>query len=84
MQNKLPVKGSMGRFFSMLWKARLPYAWILGYIIVNIVLTNVGVSTTEYTAELYAGNVDFMGVVLPFLMVSLVSLVISSISCGKK
>lgn len=80
MQNKLPPKGSMGRFFSMLWKARLPYAWILGYIIVNIVLTNVGVSTTEYTAELYAGNVDFMGVVLPFLMVSLVSLVISSIS----
>ncbi len=80
MQNKLPPKGSMGRFFSMLWKARLPYAWILGYIIVNIVLTNVGVSTTEYTAELYAGNVDFMGVVLPFLMVSLVSLVVSSIS----
>lgn len=25
MQNKQPPKGSMGRFFSMLWKARLPY-----------------------------------------------------------
>lgn len=80
MQNKLPSKGSMGRFFSMLWKARLPYAWILGYIVVNILLTNVGVSTTEYTAQLYAGNVDFGGVVLPFLMVSLVSLIIGSIS----
>lgn len=80
MQNKLPPKGSMSRFFSMLWKAHLPYTWIVGYIVVNIVLTNVGVSTTEYTAELYAGNVDFLGVVLPFLMVSLVSLVIGSIS----
>ncbi len=70
----------MGRFFSMLWKARLPYGWILGYIVVNILLTNVGVSATEYTAQLYAGNVDFLGVVLPFLMVSLVSLVIGSVS----
>lgn len=80
MQNKQPPKGSMGRFFSMLWKARLPYVWIVGYVIVNILLTNVGISTTEYTAELYAGNVDFLGVVLPFLMVSLISLVIGSIS----
>lgn len=79
MQNKLPSKSTMGRFFSMLWKARLPYDWILGHIAVNIVLTNAGVSTTEYTAELYAGNVDLMGVVRPFLVVSLVSLVISSI-----
>ncbi len=70
----------MGRFFSMLWKARLPYVWIVGYVIINILLTNVGISTTEYTAELYAGNVDFLGVVLPFLMVSLISLVIGSIS----
>lgn len=80
MQNKQPPKGSMGRFFSMLWKARLPYVWIVGYVIVNVLLTNVGISTTEYTAELYAGNVDFLGVVLPFLLVSLISLVIGSIS----
>lgn len=80
MQNNQPPKGSMGRFFSMLWKARLPYVWIVGYVIINILLTNVGISTTEYTAQLYAGNVDFLGVVLPFLMVSLISLVIGSIS----
>lgn len=80
MQNKQPTKGSMGRFFSMLWKARLPYVWIVGYLVVDILLTNVGVSATEYTAQLYAGNVDFWGVVIPFLVVSLVSLVIGSIS----
>lgn len=79
MQNK-QTKGSMGRFFSMLWKARLPYVWIVGYLVANVLLTNVGVSATEYTAQLYAGNVDFWGVVIPFLVVSLVSLVIGSIS----
>lgn len=80
MQNKQPIKGSMSRFFSMLWKARLPYVWIVGYLVVDILLTNVGVSATEYTAQLYAGNVDFWGVVIPFLVVSLVSLIIGSIS----
>ena len=50
MQNKQLPKGSMGRFFSMLWKARLPYAWIVGYLVVSVLLTNVGVSATEYTA----------------------------------
>lgn len=80
MQNKQLPKGSMGRFFSMLWKARLPYAWIVGYLVVSVLLTNVGVSATEYTAQLYAGNVDFLGVVLPFLVVSVISLVIGSVS----
>lgn len=80
MQNKQPAKGSMGRFFSMLWKACLPYAWILGYLAISILLTNVGISATEYTAQLYAGNVDFWSVVIPFLMVSVVSLLIGSIS----
>lgn len=73
-------KGTMGRFFSLLWKARLPYLWILGYIVVSIALTNVGVSVTEYTAEMYAGNVSFTGVILPFLTVTVISLIISSIS----
>lgn len=80
MPNKQPPHGSMGRFFSMLWKARLPYLWIVGYLVINVLLTNVGVSATEYTAQLYAGNVDFWGVVIPFLVVSLISLIIGSIS----
>lgn len=80
MQNNRSPQGSLGRFFSMLWKARLPYAWIVGYLVANVLLTNMGVSATEYTAQLYAGNVDFLGVVLPFLMVSLVSLVMGSVS----
>ena len=52
-------RGSMGRFFRMLQKARLPYLWILAYIAITALLSNVGISVTEYTAELFAGNVNF-------------------------
>ena len=49
--------GSFRRFFSMLVKARMPYLWIIGYLVVSVLITNVGVSTTEYSAALFAGNV---------------------------
>lgn len=80
MQSHSATKGTMGRFFALLWKARLPYLWIIGYVIISVVVTNIGISVTEYTSQLYAGNVDFAGVVLPFLAVSVVSLVIGNIS----
>ena len=73
-------RGSMGRFFRMLQKARLPYLWILAYIAITALLTNVGISVTEYTAELFAGNVNFGTVVLPFLTFTLLSQLISSVS----
>ncbi len=73
-------RGSMGRFFRMLQKARLPYLWILAYIAITALLTNVGISVTEYTAELFAGNVNFGTVVLPFLAFTLLSQLISSVS----
>ena len=73
-------RGSMGRFFRMLQKARLPYLWILAYIAIAALLTNVGISVTEYTAELFAGNVNFGTVVLPFLAFTLLSQLISSVS----
>ena len=73
-------RGSMGRFFRMLQKARLPYLWILAYIAITALLSNVGISVTEYTAELFAGNVNFGTVVLPFLAFTLLSQLINSVS----
>ena len=72
--------GSIRRFFKMLVKAPLPIFWILLFIGVSIGLTYVGVSATEYSARLYAGDVDFVSVVVPFLLVTLVSLLIGSVS----
>lgn len=68
------------RFLKMLWKARLPYLWILGYILISMLITNIGVSATEYTSEMFAGNLSFTGVILPWLIYTLVSLITAGIS----
>ena len=59
--------GSFRRFFAMLGKARLPYLWIVGYLAVSAFIANVSVSTTEYSAALFAGQVGLFAVVLPYL-----------------
>lgn len=60
-------RGIWGRFFKMLWKAKLPWLWILAYIICTVILTNVGVSVTEYTAEMLVGNFGSIGTELPVI-----------------
>lgn len=72
--------GSFRRFFSMLGKADLPYLWIIGYLAASAVIANVGVSTTEYSAALFAGNVGLTAVVLPYLFYQILSLILSSVS----
>ncbi len=74
------IKETIQKFFSMLKKARLPYLWLIGYIGISMILANTGIQVTEYTAEMFAGNVSFTGIILPFLLYSLLSLCISSIS----
>lgn len=73
-------KGTLKSFFQMLKKAHLPYGWIIGYIATSVIITNVGVSVTEYTAEMFAGNVSFSGVILPFLIWTCVAILLGSIS----
>lgn len=73
-------RGSMKRFFFMFGKVKLPYVWIIGYILINFFLTNMGISITEYTAELFAGNVDFATILLPFIIFQVINLVIGSLT----
>ena len=82
MEENIFEKSEQGKkqFFQMLWKAKLPYLWILIYIVSTVVLTNVGISATEYTAQMFAGKVGFKSVILPFLVVTILSLLLSSIS----
>ena len=72
--------GSFRRFFLRLGKARLPYLWIAAYLAASVVIANVGVSSTEYSAALFAGNVGLTAVVLPYLFYQLLSLVLGSVS----
>lgn len=72
--------GSFRRFFAMLRKARLPYLWIIGYLASSVIIANVGVSATEYSAALFAGNVGLVAVVLPYLFYQILSLLLGSVS----
>ncbi len=74
------VRGSTGRFFRMLARAHIPYLWILAYILVSFGLTNLGISATEYSSRLFAGDVGFVEVVLPFILVTIINLAVASIS----
>ncbi len=73
-------KGIWLRFIKMLMKAKLPILWIVGYFVLEMVITNMGVSVTEYTAEMFAGNLNFRGIILPFLIYSAFNLITAGIS----
>lgn len=72
-------KGSAKRFFKLLWKVKLPFIWIIAYILVSFFLTNIGIGTTEYTAEMFSGNVDFASVILPFLIITVLDVLITGL-----
>lgn len=73
-------RGIWKRFIKMLFKSKLPIFWIAGYILLSMLITNMGVSVTEYTSEMFAGNLNFKGVILPFLIYTAFNLVVSGIS----
>ena len=73
-------KHTIRRFFSMLWKAKLPYVWIILFIAASVYLVKVGIDVTEYTAQMFAGNVSFSGIILPFIIYSVGTLLLSSVN----
>ncbi len=68
------------KFFSMIVKSRLPYFWMLFEIIMAFVSTNIGVRVTELTAEMFAGNLSWSNVILPFIWCIVFGLLFASIS----
>ena len=73
-------RGIWWRFIKMLFKSRLPILWIVAYFGLSVLITKMGVNVTEYTAEMFAGNLDFQGVIKPFLLYSAFNLVTAGIS----
>ncbi len=68
------------RFFKMLWKARLPYLWIAIYIILTVVMVNMSLDVTEYTSQMFAGNLSLAGVIIPWLLYTLFNIVIAGVA----
>ena len=49
-------KGVWLRFVKLFPKCRLPWVWLAIYIVLDLGFVNVGLSETEYTAQLFAGD----------------------------
>lgn len=49
-------KGTWKRFIKLFPKCRLPWIWLAIYTAFNLGLVNIGVSETDYTAQLFAGD----------------------------
>ncbi len=74
------LKGTMRKFFAMVFRAKLPWRWILAEIVVSFAITEVGISVTEYTSEMFAGNLSFTGVILPFIIYSVMIILVAAVS----
>lgn len=57
--DRIRLKQSEGvwrRFIKIFPKCDLPWVWVISYIVLSLVLVDVGVGETEYTAQLFAGD----------------------------
>lgn len=57
--DKIDIKQTKGvwlRLLKVYPKCRLPILWILAYILMSMSSINIGLSETEYTAQLFAGD----------------------------
>lgn len=49
-------KGTWKRFIKLFPKCRLPWIFVIVYIVIDVVGINIGISETDYTAQLFAGD----------------------------
>ena len=63
-------KGTWLRFVKTFFKCRLPWVWLIGYLIIYFGSITIGVDVTDRTAQLFAGDVS------PEVVASLVGLII--------
>ena len=76
-QDKINLKQSKGvwkRFIKLFPKCNLPWLWVIGYIVLSLVLVDVGVDETEYTAQLFAGDTSpaLLAKLILFMAINLV------------
>lgn len=63
-------RGTWKRFLKLFPKCRLPWIWIAVYLVLSFGLVNIGISETDYTAQLFAGDTSAA------LLTSLIAIII--------
>lgn len=72
-------KGTWKRFFKLFFKCNMPWLWLAGYIAIRIAFANVGVNVTDYTAQLFAGDVS-AALVTTLIFTMIAEILLSSIT----
>lgn len=72
-------KGTWLRFVKLFPKCRLPWVFLLLYLVLEIGIVNVGISETDYTAQLFAGDTSAR-VVATLVGVMILNLLFSNFS----
>ena len=72
-------KGTWKRTVGLLFKCHLPIFTILVYVAANVGLANVGVDSTDYTAQLFAGDTS-AELITKLVMTLLLSLLLTGIT----
>ena len=64
------AKGIWRKFFSMLHKAKLPYGWMAGSLVIALIASALALKQPEYVAGIVGGNYE-MGFVLTMVAVTI-------------
>ncbi|MDE6111697.1 MAG: ABC transporter ATP-binding protein/permease [Eubacterium sp.] len=72
-------KGTWKRFIKLFPKCRLPWIFIIIYAVLDFGLVNIGISETDYTAQLFAGDTS-MALLTQLIGIILVNLIGSNLN----
>lgn len=72
-------KGTWRRFIRLFPKCRLPWFWLVLYILFDVGTINIGLSETDLTAQLFSGDTS-AGLVFRLIAVMVVNLVATNLS----
>ncbi|MDO5410809.1 MAG: ABC transporter ATP-binding protein [Lachnospiraceae bacterium] len=71
-------KGTWKRFLKLVAKSHLPYVLIVLYVIADLLLINVGISETDVTAQLFAGDTS-VGLIMRLVTVMIINIALANL-----
>lgn len=71
-------KGTWKRFIMLIAKSHLPYGLIILFVLADLILVNVGISETDVTAQLFAGDTS-VGLIVRLVTIMIINIVLANI-----
>lgn len=72
-------KGTWLRFIKLFPKCHLPWIWLIAYIVLSVGTVNLGISETDYTAQLFSGDTS-SATVTKLIVIMIINLAATNIA----